>query len=93
MSFRGTIQNRRRGLEAYAGGLPALRTWGKILAGEDWRGELSQRDDSDAAAALRSSTSRGRPVGSDSFMSKIEKLVGRRLRPLPVGRPRQGRET
>ena len=41
-----------------------------MLAGEDWRGELSQRDDPDAAAALRSSTSRGRPLGSDSFMNK-----------------------
>jgi len=70
-------------------GLLDLGAWGKMLAGEDWRDALSQRDDPDAAAALRSCTSRGRPLGSDSFMSKIEKLMGRRLRPLPVGRPRK----
>ena len=70
-------------------GLLDLGTWGKMLAGEDWRRELSGRDDKDAVRALRSCTSRGRPLGTDSFMSKIEKLVGRRLRPLPSGRPRK----
>ena len=70
-------------------GLLDLGTWGKMLAGEDWRRVLSERDDKDAIRALRSCTSRGRPLGTDSFMSKIEKLVGRRLRPLPGGRPRK----
>jgi len=41
-------------------------------------------------SALRLNTHRGRPLGSDAFLSKIEALVGRRLRPLPVGRPRKG---
>ena len=72
-------------------GLLDLGTWGKRLAGEDWRRVLSERDDKDAVRALRSCTSRGRPLGTDSFMSKIEKLVGRRLRPLPSGRPRKDR--
>jgi len=38
---------------------------------------------------LRVRTHTGRPLGSDSFLSKLETLLGRRLRPLPVGRPRK----
>jgi len=79
---------------AHCGGRDASRLldlgrWAKMLVGKDWRGELARSDGSDAAEALRSSTSRGRPLGSDTFIRKIEKLVGRRLRPLPVGRPRK----
>jgi hypothetical protein len=32
----------------------------------------------------------GRPLASDSFLSKLETKIGRRLRPLPVGRPQKG---
>ncbi len=38
-------------------------------------------------SALRLSAKRGRPVGSDTFLSKLEAMLNRRLRPLPVGRP------
>jgi hypothetical protein len=31
----------------------------------------------------------GRPLGSDGFVSKLERLLGRRLRALPEGRPRK----
>ncbi|MCL5279774.1 MAG: hypothetical protein M1376_07700 [Planctomycetes bacterium] len=34
-------------------------------------------------------THTGRPLGSDRFMSKLETLLGRRVRPLPVGRPKK----
>jgi hypothetical protein len=30
---------------------------------------------------------RGRPLGSDGFLSKVEKLLGRRVRASPWGRP------
>jgi len=30
----------------------------------------------------------GRPLGTDKFISKIEVKLGRRLRPLPIGRPK-----
>ena len=74
-----------------ASGLLDLRAWRKMLAGGDWRAELTQRDDVDAVSGLRRCTGRGRPLGSDSFVSKMEKLMGRRLRALPVGRPRKKR--
>ena len=38
---------------------------------------------------VRLSTHTGRPLGSDSFLSKLEKLLGDRVRPLPIGRPRK----
>ena len=36
---------------------------------------------------LRGNTHTSRPLGSDSFLSKLEATLGRRLRPLPVGKP------
>ena len=36
-------------------------------------------------------TQTGRPLGSDGFVSKLETLLGRRVRPLPVGRPRKSK--
>jgi len=39
---------------------------------------------------LRAQT--GRPLAGNSFMSKVETLLGRRVRPLPVGRRRGWRK-
>jgi len=55
---------------------------------QSWKAYLSAVDDPKDLALLRQSTSRGRPLAGDSMMSKLEKLLGRRLRPLPVGRPK-----
>jgi len=54
-----------------------------------WQQTLRQRLKEPTLSALRLNTHRGRPLGSDGFLSKIESLVGRRLRPLPIGRPRR----
>ncbi len=55
----------------------------------DWRGVLTQPQDEATLTRLRGTTARGRPLGSDSCLSKLERALGRRLRPLPVGRPRK----
>ena len=39
--------------------------------------------------SLRKATRAGRPLASDSFIAKLETRVGRRLRPMPRGRPRK----
>ena len=70
-------------------GLLDLRGWGKLWRAEQWAAELMRGDDAEFVERLRSQTGRGRPLGSDSFLSKVEKLLGRRVRPLPVGRPRK----
>ena len=70
-------------------GLLDLAGWRERLDGADWRQRLSQPADEAVVARLRLTTSRGRPLGSDTFVAKLETLLGRRLRPLPVGRPRK----
>jgi len=40
-------------------------------------------------AALRLNTQTGRPLAHDSFLSKIEHTLGRRLRTLRVARPKK----
>ena len=42
--------------------------------------------DEDEQRAVRTNTHTGRPLGSDRFLSKLEKTLGRRVRALPVGR-------
>ena len=68
-------------------GLLDLRAWRRRLGGGDWRGELTRREDEDIVRRFRGWTNRGTPLGSDSFLSKLERALGRRLRPLPAGRP------
>ena len=68
-------------------GLLDLSGWKKQMDAGRW-GELLTRDDDERQLArLRLCTSRGRPLGSDKFVAKLETFLGRRLRPLPHGRP------
>lgn len=66
-----------------------LKTWNKMISVKEWQKELVQGLDLEQISKLRLSTHRGRPLGTDSFLSKLEKLLGRRVRPLPHGRPRK----
>jgi hypothetical protein len=76
------------GHEADGSGLLDLRAWGACLAAKGWQQTLHERL-KEPASAMRLNTHRGRPLGGDGFPSKIESLLGRRLRPLPIGRPRR----
>jgi putative transposase len=53
-----------------------------------WKSLLRRPDDPADLALLRTRTQTGRPLGGDTFLSKLENKLGRRLRPLTVGRPR-----
>ncbi len=55
----------------------------------DWSDYLTGFLELECIREIKTATNRGRPLASDSFLSKVEKLTGRRLRPLPVGRPRE----
>ncbi len=70
-------------------GLLDLRRWRKMMSGEEWEAELVRPDKSDEVNSLQTRTANGRPLGTDSFLSKVEKALGRRVRSLPVGRPRK----
>jgi hypothetical protein len=53
---------------------------------KDWEETLMEAEDEETLHMVRVRTQTGRPLASDGFMSKVEKLLGRRVRPLPVGR-------
>jgi putative transposase len=69
-----------------------LPRWYKRMSPEQWRKELAEGLTEAEVARLRLRTHTGRPLGSDSFLSKLETLLGRRVRPLPPGRPRKVQE-
>jgi putative transposase len=66
-----------------------LPHWFDMISAEQWRKELTDGLSDSEVVKLRLNTHTGRPLGSDSFLSKLEKLLSRRLRPLPVGRPKK----
>ncbi|MCZ7586814.1 MAG: transposase [Deltaproteobacteria bacterium] len=70
-------------------GLLDARAWRRRFSAREWREYLDAKDDPDFVFRLRNNTSRGRPLAGDAFMAKLEKKLNRRLRPLPVGRPRK----
>ena len=72
-------------------GLLDMVTWLNTWHPERWKSQLRCAEDKASTAAIRLSTSRGRPLASDSFLSKLEQRLGRRVRALPVGRPKQRR--
>ncbi len=57
-----------------------------------WREVLEHGVDEAFAEEFRRKTQTGRPLGGDSFLSKLEHQLGRRVRALPVGRPRKPRK-
>jgi putative transposase len=70
-------------------GVLDMNTWNKLAAGLDWENELSLMVEPPDARRIRLSSHTGRPLASDSFISKLERRLGRRLRPMHVGRPRK----
>ncbi|NLH42349.1 MAG: transposase [Planctomycetes bacterium] len=75
--------------EAVQSDLLNLKWWRKQFSGEAWKKELAEGVSEEEAARIRVRTQTGRPLGSDNFVSKLETLLGRRVHPLPVGRPRK----
>jgi putative transposase len=69
-----------------------LARWYKQITADEWRRELAEGLPEDELARIRLRTRTGRPLGSDSFLSKLETVLGRRVRPLPVGRPQKSPE-
>lgn len=56
---------------------------------EDWRKWLHESDNPEDSDMLRQNTQRGLPCGSESFVSKLEKLFDRSLSFRPRGRPKR----
>ena len=70
-------------------GLVDLKTWRALTRPGRWREFLRSRDDEEFAGSIRTKTFNGQPLGSDRFISKLERKLNRRLRPRPMGRPKK----
>ena len=68
-------------------GVLDMTRWKKLSAGLDWEEELSEPLEPKQVERIRLSIHTGRPLASDKFISKLEKMLGKRLRPLPICRP------
>ena len=64
-----------------------LSRWYGMISAAQWRKELADGLTGSGLSRLRTNTHTGRPLGGDTFLSKVEALLGRRVRALPVGRP------
>jgi putative transposase len=69
-------------------GLLDLKAWRAEWSSEEWKEMLKTSVAERVVASIRYNTMHCRPLGSDGFVSKIETVIGRRLRPSPVGRPK-----
>ncbi|MCP4639511.1 MAG: transposase [bacterium] len=70
-----------------------VKAWRRRIPTAEWKGTLKEiAGDKAAQTAVQRNTRTGRPLGSDSFLSKIERKVGRRVRALPVGRQKGWRK-
>jgi len=65
-----------------------LSAWGDLkMPSSEWRKMLRRGVKKDESGVLRKSTHRGWPMANDRTIAKFEKLLGKRVRPLPTGRP------
>ena len=69
-----------------------LAEWRSMMPAGEWRKALERLPGKEAVSALRKSTQRGWPIAGDSYLSKMEKLLNRRLRALPSHRPQGARD-
>lgn len=60
----------------------------KLESIEDWLVWLAEGEDQEALSVLRRNIDKGLPCGSESFVAKLERQVGKFLTYRPVGRPR-----
>jgi putative transposase len=66
-----------------------LETWRQVSTPSQWRTLLVRPDDEAGAARIRLSLSTGRPLATDATLHRLEQRLGRRLRALPIGRPKK----
>jgi len=72
--------------------LLAMATWRERLPPDgDWRDAISREQDGAVVEHVRAWGNRGCPMGADSFISKLETRLARRLRPAPRGRPKKAK--
>jgi putative transposase len=56
---------------------------------KDWREYLLEPLEAAEEELWRQHERTGRPLGAPGFLDRVERILGRRVRPLPVGRPKK----
>ena len=69
------------------------KRWHRQSSRFDWKNILRTKLKKFDIDKLRIHCRTGRPLGTDKFISKLETVIGRRLRPLPAGRPKKKKKT
>jgi hypothetical protein len=73
--------------------LVQMEQWRRKYTPARWINVLRSTVDAEATnERIREATVRGRPLGDKAFSAHMESIVGRRLTPNPVGRPRKQTE-
>ncbi len=67
--------------------LLSMRCWSALTNAAEWRGLLRNRMDQHSVEQVGRAPERGWPLAGDRWLAKMERLAGRRLRPLPAHRP------
>jgi hypothetical protein len=74
-------------------GLPVMSEWFEQMPAKDLEAAPQAMAEPDASIErLRIDTQRGHPLSGDTFLSEVETLLARRIRPLPIGRQKGWRK-
>lgn len=73
-------------------GILDIKWWAAYARPAKWKQMLIAGETGDAESKLRQATMTGRPLAGDRLIAKLEAKLGRRLRPLPRGRPKLKKE-
>lgn len=57
----------------------------------DWENYIDIRDDGEFVERMEKHTLTGRPLGTMEFVESLENKFGRRLKAIPIGRPKKKR--
>ena len=60
-----------------------------LIKKENWGRYLEEPDEESTIEIIKCHTNTGRPLGEDNFIKKLEKQLDRRLKALPIGRPKK----
>lgn len=86
--YRWSSAGEHTATHAPSAGLLENSRWQQLSKRLDWKSFLLENEP-EHTDSIRLATNRGRPLANDSFLSKLETKLNRRLRPLPVGRPKK----
>jgi putative transposase len=75
--------------ESDASGVLDPDAWHKKFSPREWRGILQRPLDKKMHGRLESALSTGRPLAGDRWLARVEAKLNRRLRAMPVGRPKR----